>query len=237
MGKIRLVVAFRRAYRGDTVHAAFRNVLAHARTRLIQMKISRRVGGWRHTLPDMVDSLGLSAALFDFSKRRRVHISPALAALLERDPEHDRLEVEIRASATAPSGSPRERGGEAARRVRTRRAEYRLRVWEAGAATGEDGVVVVLVEHGSPELPGDGVLAERFGLTRAESRVARLLAEGKSNAEVAAALSISPHTAERHTEKVLQKLEIHSRAAVGHRIGREPAAAPHPSRPPAPRRP
>jgi DNA-binding CsgD family transcriptional regulator len=185
----------------------------------------------------MVDSLGLSAALFDFSRRRRVHISPALAALLEREPERDRLEAEIRSSAAAPRGSPQERGGEAARGVRTRRAEYRLRVWEAEAELGRDGVVVVLVDHSTPELPGDGVLAERFGLTRAESRVARLLAEGKSNAEVAGALSISPHTAERHTEKVLQKLEIHSRAAVGHRIGRERAAAPHPSRPPAPHRP
>ncbi len=231
------MVAFRRAYRGDSVHAAFRDAPVHARTRHIQMKISRRVGGWRHTLPDMVDSLGLSAALFDFSKRRRVHISPALAALLERDPERDRLEAEIRALATARPGTPQERGGEPARRVRTRRAEYRLRVWEGEVETGGEAVVVVLVEHGSPELPGDGVLAERFGLTRAESRVARLLAEGKSNAEVAGALSISPHTAERHTEKVLQKLEIHSRAAVGHRIGREPAAAPHPRRPPAPRRP
>jgi DNA-binding CsgD family transcriptional regulator len=171
----------------------------------------------------MVDGLGLCAALFDFSKRRRVHISPALSSLLERDPERDRLEAEIRSSAAEPPAPPQERGEAAGRRVRTRRAEYRLRVWGAEAHAGSDGVVVVLVEHASPELPADQVLAERFGLTRAESRVARLLAQGKSNAEVAAALSISPHTAERHTEKVLQKLEIHSRAAVGHRLGRESA--------------
>jgi DNA-binding CsgD family transcriptional regulator len=168
----------------------------------------------------MMDKLGLSVALFDTPKRRCVHLSPALASLLERDPERSRLEAEIRSSAALRS--PRERGAEAgaARRVRTRRADYWLRVWEAEAHPGRDGVVVVLVEHTPLSLPADQVLAERFGLTRAESRVARLLAEGRSNAEVAAALSISPHTAERHTEKVLQKLEIHSRAAVGHVIGR-----------------
>jgi DNA-binding CsgD family transcriptional regulator len=171
----------------------------------------------------MMDALGLCVALFDFSKRRRVATTPALSSLLSRDPERDRLEAEIRSSATATLRSPREVGAGAARRVRTRRAEYRLRVWEAEPQPERDGIVVVLVEHASLELPADQVLAERFGLTRAESRVARLLSEGKSNAEVAAALSISPHTAERHTEKVLQKLEIHSRAAVGHRIGRERA--------------
>jgi DNA-binding CsgD family transcriptional regulator len=174
----------------------------------------------------MVDTLGLCVALFELPKRRCIHISSALSALLERDPERDRLEAEIRSSAAATLRPPRAEGAPAggSRRVRTRRADYWLRLWEAEAQTGREGFVVVLVEHTTLELPADHVLAERFGLTRAESRVARLLAEGRSNTEVAAALSISPHTAERHTEKVLQNLEIHSRAAVGHVIGRKGAA-------------
>ncbi len=58
------------------------------------------------------------------------------------------------------------------------------------------------------------VLRERYRLTKRETDVARLLAAGKSNAEIAAALSISEHTARRHTEQVLSKPDVRSRAAV-----------------------
>lgn len=42
-----------------------------------------------------------------------------------------------------------------------------------------------------------------------------LLAEGMSNAQVAEALGVSSHTARHHTESVLLKLGVHSRAAAG----------------------
>jgi hypothetical protein len=48
--------------------------------------------------------------------------------------------------------------------------------------------------------------------------VALLLAEGKSDAEIARELVISWHTARRHVEKVLLKLGVHSRAEAGARI-------------------
>lgn len=62
-------------------------------------------------------------------------------------------------------------------------------------------------------IPND-VLSERYQLTKRETDVARLLAVGKTNSEVATALAISEHTARRHTEQVLSKLHVHSRAAV-----------------------
>lgn len=62
-------------------------------------------------------------------------------------------------------------------------------------------------------IPTD-ILSERYQLTKRETDVARLLAVGKSNAEIAAALAISEHTARRHTEQVLAKLGVRSRAAV-----------------------
>jgi DNA-binding CsgD family transcriptional regulator len=55
----------------------------------------------------------------------------------------------------------------------------------------------------------------RFGLTSREADVARCLARGERNARIAALLGISPHTARRHTELVMLKLGVHSRAAVG----------------------
>jgi DNA-binding CsgD family transcriptional regulator len=45
--------------------------------------------------------------------------------------------------------------------------------------------------------------------------VSRLLADGRSNADLARALGVSIHTARRHVEHVLLKLGVHSRAAVG----------------------
>ncbi|HEX2778174.1 MAG TPA: helix-turn-helix transcriptional regulator [Gemmatimonadaceae bacterium] len=61
--------------------------------------------------------------------------------------------------------------------------------------------------------PDDRV--SRLRLTTREADVARLLAQGQSNARIASLLAISPHTARRHTEAVMLKLGVHSRAAVG----------------------
>jgi DNA-binding CsgD family transcriptional regulator len=36
----------------------------------------------------------------------------------------------------------------------------------------------------------------------------------RSNAEIAKELYISPHTARRHTERIMQKVGIHSRAEI-----------------------
>ena len=58
-------------------------------------------------------------------------------------------------------------------------------------------------------------LQSSYGLTPREIQVAILLAEGRSNMAIAAALRISPHTARHHTQRVLAKLGVHSRAAAG----------------------
>jgi DNA-binding response OmpR family regulator len=61
----------------------------------------------------------------------------------------------------------------------------------------------------------DDDLRERFGLTARQVTVARLLGEGYSNAEIAQQLSVSYFTARNHTEQVLGKLGVATRAAVG----------------------
>jgi DNA-binding CsgD family transcriptional regulator len=63
--------------------------------------------------------------------------------------------------------------------------------------------------------PRSTTLQSTYGFTPRELQVAMLLASGRSNVAIAAALRISPHTARHHTQRVLAKLGVHSRAAAG----------------------
>ena len=65
-----------------------------------------------------------------------------------------------------------------------------------------------------PEL-GDDELRRRYGLTGRQVEVARLLADGCSNAEVAERLGVTENTARNHTEQVMKKLDTSKRARVG----------------------
>ena len=52
------------------------------------------------------------------------------------------------------------------------------------------------------------------GLTPRELEVLRLVAAGRSNREIAAALVISEHTVARHVQNILAKLGVPSRTAA-----------------------
>jgi DNA-binding NarL/FixJ family response regulator len=69
-----------------------------------------------------------------------------------------------------------------------------------------------------PKTSSDGELTTRFGLTRREVQVATLLAQGRSNEAIAKELEISAHTARHHTQRILSKLEVHSRGEAGAKI-------------------
>ena len=66
--------------------------------------------------------------------------------------------------------------------------------------------------------PASVRLQAAYGMTPREAEVAMLLAEGCSNTTVAQRLGISPHTARHHTQRVLGKLGVHSRAEAGARL-------------------
>ncbi len=51
-------------------------------------------------------------------------------------------------------------------------------------------------------------------LTEREREVLQLLAEGKSNKEVAALLNLSPYTVESHRTNLMQKLNLHNTADI-----------------------
>lgn len=76
-------------------------------------------------------------------------------------------------------------------------------------------LVLMTVQPLDPDLPSDQVIREHFGLTPRQIEVARLLAAGRSNAAIATELCISPDTARHHTEDVMRKMGVRSRAEVG----------------------
>jgi Response regulator containing a CheY-like receiver domain and an HTH DNA-binding domain len=69
-------------------------------------------------------------------------------------------------------------------------------------------------------VPAISTLQQQFGMTPREVEVALLLAEGCSNSTLAQRLGISPHTARHHTQRVLVKLGVRSRAEAGARLRR-----------------
>jgi DNA-binding CsgD family transcriptional regulator len=59
--------------------------------------------------------------------------------------------------------------------------------------------------------------AHGASLTAQEERVARLAAQGMSNAQIAAALTVSPKTVDNHLQQIYAKLGIHSRRELTQR--------------------
>jgi DNA-binding CsgD family transcriptional regulator/tetratricopeptide (TPR) repeat protein len=92
-----------------------------------------------------------------------------------------------------------------------------LEAFEGGGATP-------WAERARTELRASGLTlrrrqpAAREQLTPQELQIARLVAEGKTNRDVAATLFVTPKTVEFHLTRVYRKLEIHSRAELVRRI-------------------
>ena len=59
-------------------------------------------------------------------------------------------------------------------------------------------------------------------LTPAERKVADLLREGRSNAEIAAALGVCLSTAKRHVSNMLRKAEVANRTTLALMLTSEP---------------
>jgi DNA-binding CsgD family transcriptional regulator len=120
--------------------------------------------------------------------------------------------------------------GEWLRRLRRRRdARVHLRaahqIFEAmGAAAFAHrarGELLATGEHARVRAP-----ETRDQLTPQEQQIARLAAEGESNAQIAAQLFISPHTVAYHLHKVFGKLNVTSRHQLSRALGDQLTPAP-----------
>ncbi|MBT2544699.1 helix-turn-helix transcriptional regulator [Streptomyces sp. ISL-44] len=65
-------------------------------------------------------------------------------------------------------------------------------------------------------------------LTPAELKVALLVAQGRSNPEIASALFLSRRTVQTHVSHILAKLQVRSRAAVAAQAAARASGAPGP---------
>ena len=109
------------------------------------------------------------------------------------------------------------------------RTQRRARRRGAARATLEDALArferlgaALWAEQARAELARIGGRAPSRGeLTEAESRITQLVAEGRTNREVAAALFLSEHTVEGALTRAYRKLGIRSRTELAHRLEHE----------------
>lgn len=85
---------------------------------------------------------------------------------------------------------------------------------------GDGEFVLVVLSTPARAMISCEELQATFRLTPQQARTALALAAGLSNREIAEQLSISEHTARRHTEQVLLKLNVRSRAQVAELVAR-----------------
>jgi non-specific serine/threonine protein kinase len=102
--------------------------------------------------------------------------------------------------------------------VHTQRAALGESAWEAAWSAGRAMALDEALEYGLEPEPAPEVVFSAPSpvglLSKRELEVVRLLVEGQSNQEIAAALFISPHTAANHVTNILNKLGLESRTAA-----------------------
>lgn len=171
-----------------------------------------------------LDMLRVGLAFFDLDERP-VHANAMLHRILCEQPDGEEIRREIRRFTESVSALVRHRHANddddgtlaelAVRDFRTSEGSYLLRGGFVQVDEGgRDGMLLVALEPAGAEFLCADLLQSRYRLTAREVRVARLVTLGHSDAEIAAQLCISLHTARHHTEHLRQKLGVGSRGEV-----------------------
>lgn len=183
-----------------------------------------RWGQHQQNLLNALDGLGHAALVCDVSGKL-LHVTPCVNAMLQADPESAFVRAELLAMAGEMCRVARGRCEHhvelrgAVRSFRTAHTRYRMHACLYGPhSSGDASYVLASLERLTPTRRSADDLRDEFSLTRTEARVALLLGEGKANTDVARELFISPHTARRHTERVLGKMGLSSRSEVGAKL-------------------
>jgi DNA-binding CsgD family transcriptional regulator len=175
------------------------------------------------SLAGAVEDAGLGVVIAD-ARGRVVHRNATLAALLEAEPARGRLWAGLRALLAECVADHRTAAPLAPRHARVATAggrAYRLVATALDPLDGRYGLAYVVTVQRVQHAPAD--LAETlstFGLTPREREVALLLVTGASNEHVATTLGMSRYTARHHTEHILSKIGVRTRAEILPRVQR-----------------
>jgi DNA-binding CsgD family transcriptional regulator len=173
-----------------------------------------------------LDALKAGIALFEPSGAP-LHSNEPLRRMLSNGSEGQYVAAEVAEFVSSLPGLAR-RGGDrgdqtaeelAVREFRSGSENYRVR-GSYVALDPENGMFLVALEQLGSDSLHDEALRKRYALTAKQVRVLRLIANGKSNVEIASELYISTHTARHHTEHIMRKLDARSRAEVAAKLSR-----------------
>jgi DNA-binding CsgD family transcriptional regulator/PAS domain-containing protein len=150
-----------------------------------------------------------------------LYANSSFERLLLVDPERERVRREIVSVATGVARLMTRPAStsigpiRASSKVRTATAQYKVSaVFMEESWTGRGATVVVLVDPTGTRGLDATELARHFGLTPREIEVAQLVRRGLSTKQIAELLNLSVNTARRHVERILAKLDVHSRSAA-----------------------
>ena len=155
--------------------------------------------------------------MFLTSGGKEMYRNPAMTRLMARDPQSSDIASAVRLAARQlhrDTGNGNRIPVRAI--VHTSCDDYTVRAHSIGRISGQGrhSETLVTVSRTSAFLATPEELIQRFGLTKREAEVARLLAERKSDLEISAQLGISWHTARHHVERVFGCLAVRTRSAV-----------------------
>ncbi|HET7275297.1 MAG TPA: LuxR C-terminal-related transcriptional regulator [Longimicrobiaceae bacterium] len=181
--------------------------------------LRRRFGSGRAALARTLDGLNQPVMLCDDSGRC-LHANAALANVPEGAGGVDALTGSMERFARSlarnrswQDGSDTADGAE--HNVATPGGTYRLRSSRVSEAVfGGGNAILIAAEAPAPLEADPAELRKRFGFTVRQAEVARELVSGCTNSEIAARLGVSAFTVQKHVRKVLEKLQVSSRARV-----------------------
>ena len=227
----RTIDAYAATIRGDRDASSAEQLQKAAMVRVLVPPFKAGVAEWRRLasrraeLAALLDAIPEAVLMFD-AQGGLVHANARAAELFgmpgsagsgsQVRTEAQRMAWTLAASAQRSAAAAAAAGTQTNREVRADGRVYRLRgtLATGWSPAGEPGVLVTAAFELVNPLT-DLELRSRFGLSAREIEVARLVANGLSNAEVAERLGVSYFTARNHVERLLSKLGVGNRSRVG----------------------
>jgi DNA-binding NarL/FixJ family response regulator len=136
--------------------------------------------------------------------------TPKARSLLDLDIEDEDVTVSRRA-AQLRALMPDQRTNAQKEAIITTRAGVRIRMLYLGLVSGDELLFCVTE---ADESGAESALSRALSVTPRESEVLLWLSRGKSNADIAAILGLSPRTVDKHLEQIYKKIGVENRTAA-----------------------